>query len=175
MLVGNFYEEEIRRAVWDCGSEKSPGPDGLNFKFIKQFWPLLKTDIIRFLHEFHASGIFPKGSNASFITLLPKVPDPQTLNEFRPISLIGCTYKIVAKLLSSRLKKVLPTIIDERQSTFIDGRQLLHSVIVANEVLEEAKRGQKPCLMFKVDFERAYDAVSWDFLINELMHMKIFL
>jgi len=163
LLVGCFSEEEIKRAVWECGNEKSPGPDGLNFKFIKQFWQLLKPDIIRFLYEFHANGIFPKGSNASFITLVPKVPDPQNLNDFRPISLIGCVYKIVAKLLANRLKRIMPEIIDERQSAFVAGRQLLHSTIIANEVVEEAKRGKKACLVFKADFERAYDSVSWDF------------
>ncbi|RZB79929.1 UDP-galactose/UDP-glucose transporter 5 [Glycine soja] len=165
MLVGCFSEEEIKRAVWECGSEKSPGPDGLNFKFIKQFWHILKLDIIRFLYEFHANGIFPKGGNASFIALLPKVPDPQNLYEFRPISLIGCVYKIVAKLLANRLKRIMPDIIDERQSAFVAGRQLLHSAIIANEVVEEAKRRKKSCLVFKADFERAYDSVSWDFLI----------
>jgi len=72
MLVGSFSEEEIRRAVWDCGNEKSPGPDGLNFKFIKQFWQILKPDIFRFLDEFHAHGTFPRGGNASFIALIPK-------------------------------------------------------------------------------------------------------
>lgn len=77
----------------------------------------------------------------------------------------------MAKLLSSRLKKILPNIIDERQSAFIEGRQLLHSVIVANEVVEEAKRGQKPCMLFKVDFERAYDAVSWSFLSYMMSRM----
>ena len=151
LLVESFKEDEIRRAVWDCGGEKSPGPDGLNFKFIKHFWQLLKPDFLRFLDEFHTNGVFPKGSNASFISLIPKVPEPQSLNDFRPISLIGCTYKIVAKLLSNRLKKVMPSIIDERQSAFIQGRQLLHSVITVNEVVEEAKRGRKPCLVFKVD------------------------
>ena len=143
LLVESFHEEEIRRAVWDCGCEKSPGPDELNFKFIKQFWQLLKPDFLRFLDEFHANGIFPKGSNASFISLIPKVPEPQSLNDFRPISLIGCVYKVVSKLLSNRLKKVLPTLIDERQSAFIEGRQMLQSVVTVNEVVEEAKRGHK--------------------------------
>ena len=164
MLVGQFLEEEIRTAVWDCGSDKCPGPDGLNFKFIKHFWELIKPDISRFIAEFHANGIFPRGENASFIALIPRKSDPQNLNEYMPISLIGCVYKIVAKLLTNRLKKVLPGIIDERQSAFISGRQLLHSVLIANETMEEAKRCHKPCLVFKVDYERAYDSISWEFL-----------
>lgn len=87
------------------------------------------------------------------------------------ISLIGCIYKIVAKLLANRLKRVLPNIIDDRQSAFISGRHLLHSVLIANEVVEEAKRGRKSCLFFKVDFERAYDSVSWNFLSYMLRRM----
>ena len=164
MLVGRYHEDEIKMAVWDCGSEKSPGPDGLNFKFIKQFWKLLKPDIIRFLDEFHVNGIFPKDCNESFIALISKVNDPQNLNEYRPISLIGCVYKIVAKLLANKMKKVMPDIIDKRQSAFIGGRHLLHSVLIANEAEEEVKRCQKPSMVFKVDYERAYDFVSWDFL-----------
>ena len=171
MLGGPFKEEEIRAAVWSCGSEKSPGPDGLNFKFIKQFLEVLNPDISRFLDEFHANGIFPRGSNKSFVALIPKVKDPQNLNEYRPISLIGCIYKIVAKLLANRLKLVMPDIIDERQSTFISGRHLLHNVLIVNEVVEEAKRHQKPCLVFKVDYERAYDSVSWAFLSDMMKRL----
>ncbi|KHN27163.1 hypothetical protein glysoja_039881, partial [Glycine soja] len=52
MLVGQFLEEEIRTAMWDCGSDKSPSPDGLNFKFIKHFWELIKPDISKFIAEF---------------------------------------------------------------------------------------------------------------------------
>lgn len=70
----------------------------------------------------------------------------------------------MAKILANRLKKVLPDIIDERQMAFIKGRHLLHAVLTANEVVEEAKRCKKPCLVFKVDYEKAYDSVSWNFL-----------
>ena len=105
------------------------------------------------------------------IALVPKVPDPQNLNDFRPISLIGCVYKIMAKLLANRLKRIMPEIIDERQSAFVVGRQLLHSTIIANEVVEEAKRGKKACLVFKADFERVYDSVSWDFLTYMMRRM----
>ena len=83
---------------------------------------MLKPKISRFIAEFHANRVFSRGTNASFIALIPKVKDPHHLNEYRPISLIGCVYKIVAKLLAHRLK-VFPNIIDERQSAFITGRQ----------------------------------------------------
>ena len=139
-LVGRFQEEEVKDAVWDCGSEKSPGPDGINFKFIKSFWNVIKPDVLRFLDEFYVNGMFPKGCNASFIALIPKVAGPQVLDEYRPISLISCMYKIVAKLLTNRLKKVMSLIIDERQSAFIGDRHLLHSALIVNEVVEEAKR-----------------------------------
>ena len=168
MLVAPFQEEEVRQAIWDCGSEKSPGPDGLNFKFIKKFWQLFKPDVLRFLDEFHANGALPRGCNASFLALIPKVADPHLLNDYQPISLIGCMYKIAAKLLAKRMKKVLPSIINEAQYAFIEGRHLLHSALIANEVIDEAKRSNKSCLVFKVDYEKAYDSVSWYFLLYML-------
>ena len=112
-LVHRFDEKEVKDAVWDCGSHKSPGLDGLNFKFIKGFWEVIKPEVLRFLDEFYVNDRLPKGTNASFIALIPKVPEPQNLNQYRPISLIGCIYKIVAKVLARRLKRVLPEIIDE--------------------------------------------------------------
>ena len=160
-LVARFEEDEVRATVWECGSSKNPGLYGLNFKFIKKFWNVMKMNVLHFLDEFHANGRFRKGNNASFLTLIPKVRDPQNLNDYRPISLIGCIYKIVSKILTRRLKKkkVMTTIIDERQSAFIEGRHLLHSVVVANKAFDEAKMGRKSCLVFKVDYEKAYDFV----------------
>ena len=147
MLTARFEEEEVKTAVWECGSDKCPGPDGLNFKFIKQFWQLMKPEILRFLDEFYVNGVIPKGCNASFITLIPKVADPQFLNDYRPISLIGCIYKIVSKVLANRMKRVMHLIIHETQSAFIEGRHLLHNALIANEVIEDAKRSNKSCLV----------------------------
>jgi len=81
--------------------------------------------------------------------LIPKVDNPQQLDDFRPISLVGCLYKIISKVLSLRLKKVISKLIDYRQSTLLEGRGLLDSVLVANEVLEDVKRKKKNCIVFK--------------------------
>jgi len=115
--------------------------------------------------------VFPKGVNSSFIALIPKIKDPQFISDFRPISLIGCVYKVIAKVLSNRLSKVMNHLLDERQSAFVKGRQLLHGVLIAYEVVEEARRSKRPCLVFKVDFEKAYDSVSWQFLFYMMRRM----
>jgi len=160
LLIGDFFEEEIRTKVWSCDNSKSRSPDGFNFGFLKFCWNILKKDVVLAVKEFAVNGHWPRGSNASFLCLIPKVENPQQFGEFRPISLVGCLYKIISKVLSLRLKKVINKVIDVRQSVFLEGRGLLDNVLVANEVLEEYKRKRKSCVFFKVDYEKAYDSVN---------------
>ena len=80
-------------------------------------------------------------------------------------------YKIIAKLLANRLRKLLPGLIDERQTAFIKDRHILHGTLILNEAIEEAKRSKKPALVFKVDFAKAYDSVSWNFLDYMMVRM----
>ena len=167
-MIEAFSEEEIKEAVWQCEGTKSPGPDGFNFNFIKKSWDSLKTDFVAALECFHETGVIPKGCNASFIALVPKIRDPCNLNQFRPISLVGAIYKVISKVLAGRIKKVLPDLIDGSQSAFIEGRGLADSVLLANEVIEDIRRRRKRGLCLKVDFEKAYDSVRWDFLYDML-------
>jgi hypothetical protein len=99
-----------------------------------------------------------------FLALIPKGSSPQALGDFRPISLFGCLYKIVAKVLAARLAKVIDSVISNTQLAFVKGRQLVEGVVVVNEVVDFAKKSGKECLIFKVDFEKAYDSVEWIFL-----------
>lgn len=106
-----------------------------------------------------------KGINSSFITLVPKKENPVGLADYRPISLVGSLYKILSKVLSSRLKAVLPQIISENQSAFLGGRNTLDGVLVANEVVEGWKKFRKRGLIIELDFEKAYDLLNWDFFV----------
>jgi hypothetical protein len=163
-LTRPFSESEVKAAVWDCDSFKSPGPDGVNFGFIKDFWEDMKGDVLRFISEFHRNGKLTKGLNSTFIALIPKVDSPQRLNDFRPISLVGSLYKILAKLLANRLRMVIGSVISETQTAFVKDRQILDGILIANEVVDEARRLKKELLLFKVDFEKAYDSVDWGYL-----------
>jgi hypothetical protein len=88
------------------------------------------------------------------------VASPQKLNDFRPISLVGSLYKILAKVLANRLRLVVGNVISETQTTFVKDRQILDGILIANEVVDEARKLNKELLLFKVDFEKAYDSVD---------------
>ncbi|GKU92387.1 hypothetical protein SLEP1_g6121 [Rubroshorea leprosula] len=171
MLEAPFTVEEVRQAVWNCESSKAPGPDGFNFKFVKEMWDTIKNDIMGFVTEFHKNGKLVRGLNSSFIVLIPKVASPQKIEEFRPISLVGVMYKLIAKLLACRLSSVLNGIIGETQMAFVGERQLVDSVVIANETIEEAQRRKKKGFVFKADFEKAYDKVCWGFLEYMLLRL----
>ena len=113
-MIASFSKEEVKDVVWQCGGSKSLGPDGFNFNFIKLCWDVIKPEIMAVVHFFHATGSFPKGCNASFIALVPKVRDPSSLDQFQPISLVGVMYKIITKVLSCRMKKVMSITVNRR-------------------------------------------------------------
>ncbi|KAK2426239.1 hypothetical protein P8452_40952 [Trifolium repens] len=164
LLTDIFSLVEISAVVKGCDGSKSPGPDGFNFAFVKHFWDLLKNEVRIMFDQFHGNECLPKCLSSYFLTLIPKVKSPQSLGDYRPISLLGCLYKMVAKVLATRLTMVLGDLIPKTQSAFLKGRQLVEGVVVVNEVIDFAKKSGKECLIFKVDFEKAYDSVDWGFL-----------
>ncbi|GJW09970.1 RNA-directed DNA polymerase, eukaryota [Tanacetum coccineum] len=139
-LERDVSNEEIKRAVWDCGTDKSPGLDGFSFGFYRRFWYLIENDVYDVVRYFFTYEVIPKGCNSSFIALIPKSPGANTVKDFRPISLIGSVYKIIAKILANRLVGVLGDIVNEVQSAFIADRQILDGPFILNEVLQWCKK-----------------------------------
>ncbi|GJZ78840.1 putative RNA-directed DNA polymerase [Tanacetum coccineum] len=146
-------------------------PDGYNFNFIKSFWDVIKLDFWNCVKYFESSGKLAKGCNSSFVALIPKKNDPLSFSDYRPISLIGCIYKVIAKILASRLAKVIGSVIRSNQSAFIEGRQILDGCLVANEIIWMASIENTKFLLFKVDFEKAFDSVNWNFLLDVMRQM----
>nr|GFA75764.1 RNA-directed DNA polymerase, eukaryota [Tanacetum cinerariifolium] len=160
--------EDIKTAVWNCGTDKFPGPDGFTFDFYFQFWSTIDKDVYAAVNHFFINGDIPTGCNSSFLALILKVPDANLVKDFRPISLISSIYKIIAKILTNRLINVLEDIESEVQLAFVAGRQILDGLFILNEVLHWCSKKKQKSLIFKVDFEKAYDSVRWDFLDDVL-------
>lgn len=171
-LIAPFTETEVRDIIFQSDGNKSPGPDGFNLNFFKATWNIIKEDIMGFFKEFHLNASLPKALTSSFLALIPKVKNPSLLKEFRPICLIGSLYKILSKVLAKRLKDYLGSLISICQTAFIPQRQILDGIVVLNEIVESAKRRKSKCLLLKLDFERAFDTVSWSFLEKMMTKMN---
>ncbi|XXG89385.1 hypothetical protein AAC387_Pa12g1395 [Persea americana] len=161
-LEKEFGEEEVARALEECDGDKAPGLDGFSFSFIKAGWEFLKEDFGDILSEFHRRGRINREMNATFLTLIPKVPNPVELCEYRPISLVGCWYKLLAKILANCLICLLLSVLSKgplwRKDKFFDG------VLIANELIDSRKRSTADGVLLKIDLEKAYDHVDWNFV-----------
>ncbi|WJZ97307.1 hypothetical protein VitviT2T_015918 [Vitis vinifera] len=159
-LVAPFTEEEISKAIFQMDRDKAPGPDGFTIAVFQDCWDVIKEDLVRVFAEFHRSGVINQSTNASFIVLLPKKSTTKKISDFRPISLITSLYKIIAKVLSGRLRGVLHETIHSTQGAFVQGRQIMDAVLIANEIVDERRRSGEEGVVFKIDFEKAYNHVS---------------
>lgn len=171
-LERTFTIEEIKHAICCCGSDKAPGPDGFTFQFFKFYWNIINEYIVRFVKSFEQRGRFSKGCNSSFISLAAKIKDLLSLNDYRPISLIGALYKIVAKVLANRVKECIGCCIDEVQSAFVEGRSILEGPLIVNELCSWVKRTDRKMLLFKADFNKAFDSVNWEYLDSIMEQMN---
>jgi hypothetical protein len=158
--------------VTDFGTNKTPGPDGFIAEFFKKSWNILKEDIKGVFNDFFKNGIINASVNETYICLIPKI-GAKSAGDFRPISLTTYLYKIITRVLSERLKKVLPSTITEYQSAFVENRQILDASLIANKLIEEWNQRKKKGVVIKLDIEKAFDRVDWD-LLDEILRAKGF-
>ncbi|RVW92960.1 Transposon TX1 uncharacterized 149 kDa protein [Vitis vinifera] len=166
-FFGKLYsksEEEVRMTIFQLNKEKAPAPDGFTIAVYQECWDVIKEDLMRVFLEFHTKGVINQSTNATFIAMVPKKSQTFKISDYRPISLVTSLYKIIAKVLSGRLGQVLHETISGSQGAFVEGRQILDVVLIANEVVDEKRRSGEEGVVFKIDFEKAYDHVDWGFL-----------
>ncbi|RVW94236.1 LINE-1 retrotransposable element ORF2 protein [Vitis vinifera] len=146
--------------------DKAPGPDGFTIAVFQECWDVIKEDLVRVFAEFHRSGIINQSTNASFIVLIPKKSLSKRISDFRPISLITSLYKIIAKVLSGRLRGVLHETIHYTQGAFVQGRQILDAVLIANEIVDERRRKEGFSPRWRKWMSGCLSSVSYAILVN---------
>lgn len=174
MLTADLNFEEFTEAVKGMHPDKASGPDGLNPAFFQHFWKVLGMEVFKCCKNWLNECRFSSTVNDTTLVLIPKKENVEEVKDLRPIALCNVLYKIIAKVLSNRLQRILPVLISEEQSAFVPGRHITDNVLVAFELLHFMKRknrGQEGEVALKLDISKAYDRVSWQYLRSRMEAM----
>ena len=173
-LVSPISDDEIRQALFSISDDKAPGPDGFTSLFYKRTWDIIGSDFRAAVRYYFSTCAMPRCVNATRIALVPKVESPQSMDDFRPISCCNVLYKCISKVIANRFKAVLPDVIGLSQSAFVRGRQITDAILLTQELMHNYHlEGSPPRCALKVDIRKAFDTVSWDFIILGLRTIGI--
>ena len=163
---------EIDQALKGIGDDKAPGLDGFNAVFFKRTWHVIKADVYKAVLEVFRTNTMLPQFNCTSITLVPKVPNPSKVKDFRPIACCTVIYKLVAKILTTRMQSVIGDVVNEAQSGFIPGRQISDNILLATELIKGYTRTHiSPRCLIKVDLKKAYDSIEWSYLKSVMVEL----
>jgi len=169
-----FTAEEIKAALDQMHPLKAPDLDGLPVFFFQEYWHIVGKDVIDIALGILNEGESPENINKTFIALIPKCKNLSSPKQFRPISLCNFTMKIVTKTIANRIKSILPNVVDEEQSALVKGRLITENALIAMECFQWLKKkvkGKNGTMALKLDMEKAYDRMEWDFIRGVLQSM----
>src|SRR3954464_4945697 len=142
-------------------------------EFYQHFWDATKTDLIELFQCWLVGQLELFGLNFGEIVFLPKVLEAERIQQYRPICLLNVSFKIFTKATTIRLNSVADHVVKPTQTNFMHGRNILDGVVVLHETVHEMHSKQLNGVIFKIDFEKAYDKVKWSFL-QQTLRMKGF-
>ncbi|GBG73005.1 hypothetical protein CBR_g12724 [Chara braunii] len=147
---------------------KAPGEDGLPLEFYKACWSTLAEDLVAVYNETREGGLLGKSIAKGIITLMYKKGDRSEIRNWRPISLLNLSYKLLAKTLANRLAKHLPGLVGLDQGAFVRGRSIVDNLATAIEALEVIEGRNEEVVVLMLDMEKAFDRVNWAFVLTTL-------
>lgn len=164
-LEGLITYEELTSTLKTFKNGKSPGLDGYTAEFFKFFWKDVGVYVLRAINDAYQEGKMSITQRRGLITCLPKPGKSKFLvKNWRPISLLNVIYKLSSACIASRIKRTLGSLINEDQKGFIAERFIGENTRLIYDILFETKKQNIPGLLLLVDFEKAFDSLSWKFL-----------
>ena len=166
-LNRRITQEEIKNAIFSINDSKAPSPDGFTSLFFKKAWSIVGSDVTEAVESFFNSGCMLREINCTIIALVPKVPNPESMHDYRPISCCNTIFKCISKIIASRIKMCLPDIINPSQSAFVHGRSIADNVLITQDLMHNRNNGRPRCAL-KIDIKKAYDTIGWSCIIDIL-------
>ncbi|CAL1387360.1 unnamed protein product [Linum trigynum] len=174
-LLRPFSIMDIHQAIFDMKPMQAPRPDGFQAIFYQQAWRLVGKALTKMVLSFYENGSLPAAISESTVLLIPKVEKSEYVTQLRPISLDNVSLKAITKAMTSRFKAIMMKLVSPRQSSFILGRQTAYNIFVVQEVMHSLrkKRGKRGGMVIKIDLEKAYDRLRWDFLRDTVVEVGL--
>jgi len=163
-LLQPFTEEEFKEALKQLPAGKAAGSDGIPIEALKVLWPQVGYHIQQQFEEVLVTKKIHPTINKGIQTLIPKGGYKSHIGNYRPISVLLATYKLMAKVMANRMQRNLPRWIKSSQIGFVKDRYILDNVFLAYEAMEWAQELQQDLVILMIDFEKAYNQVNWTFL-----------
>ena len=148
---------------------KTPGNDGLPAEFYLKFWDILGVHLVNGFNYSYENGLLSTSQRQAIITLIDKKgKDRLYIKNWRPISLLNVDYKVLSKCLAERLKPLLPKLIHHNQTGFVKDRNISEGLRTILDIIEDTKLKDMHGLLMTIDFEKAFDSLSWEYLFRTL-------
>ena len=158
-------ESEILAVLKKMKNNKFPGSDGFTVEFFKFFYNDLKVFIRKSINEGYRDGKLSITQRQGIITCLPKGDKPkQFLKNWRPITLLNVIYKLASGSIAERIKQVLDKLISKEQTGFMSGHYIGENTRLIYDILHITDKLDIPGLLLIIDFEKAFDSISWKFI-----------
>jgi hypothetical protein len=167
-LEAKVTRKEIKVSRFSMCPDKAPSPDGFTTNFIQTCWQIVKKDFHKMILKSQDCKKVGGSTNSTFLALIPKEKGENSFNKFRPISLCNIGYKVISKVIASRLKGFLSNLIPENQGGFVQGRQIVDNIILVQEALHLSLKRKDKGMIVKLDFANAFDRVRHSFLFDVL-------
>ena len=165
----HFSAEEVWTAIKALPSDRAPGPDGFTGAFYKASWPVIRDELMEAVHAFELGNTRNMNRlNNALIVLLPKKVGANCPSDFRPITMIHSFAKLISKLLSLRLAPRLDEMVSSNQNAFIRSRSIHDNYKYVQRAAVLIRRKKIPMLLLKLDISKAFDTLSWPFLLEVL-------
>ena len=159
---------ELSNALKKMKNNKTPGTDGFPADFYKIFWIKLKIIIFRAIQEYFIQGKMSVTPRTGILTCLPKGNKPREyLKNWRPLTMLSVIYKLISSSLASRIKPILKDLIPPTQTGFVDGRFIGDSTRLIYDIIEVTNNKNMTGLLMLIDFEKAFDSISWNFMYKK--------